>query len=312
MRCDDTPIISSTCLQHFHRTCSRFTRSQKGIQGFVCFFCSWDAAAHFYHLWRPSPVPAYWHAVVYSATQTFDLTSIPLCVNSVPTSHTGCALAYPVVWPTPPGCAPLALYQLPPSLPNPWWLWLTTPMHQLRYHRPLTQTVLSPNHTVINPLLHHCSCSCRLRKLNLPLYSNLKCPACSKTLAKPRKPCLVGLQARLSYEMHTRNTLNSWTTAWAERLALSFMQLLVPSAVAPISPHEQSHVAPRLTLHQLCVLQWSCDSLPTKFLSLPTSWSATEFMWRWSRKHSSARRTPALPSTLYVGTMILAAQYTTG
>ena len=41
IRCDTTPIVCSTCQQHFHRTCSHLiTRSQKGIQGFICFLCS--------------------------------------------------------------------------------------------------------------------------------------------------------------------------------------------------------------------------------------------------------------------------------
>ena len=44
MRSDITPIICLTCQRHFHRTCSRLTRSQKDIQGFVCFFCSGCAA----------------------------------------------------------------------------------------------------------------------------------------------------------------------------------------------------------------------------------------------------------------------------
>ena len=45
IRCDTTPIVSSTFQWHFHRTCSRLTRSQNGIHGFVCFFCSGGAAA---------------------------------------------------------------------------------------------------------------------------------------------------------------------------------------------------------------------------------------------------------------------------
>ena len=45
IRCDTKPIVCSTCQLHFHGTCSRLTQSQKGIQGFACFFCSGGAAA---------------------------------------------------------------------------------------------------------------------------------------------------------------------------------------------------------------------------------------------------------------------------
>ena len=48
----------------------------------------------------------------YSATLGFDMASVPSCVNCVPIRAQG------VVWPAPPGCAPHALYQLHPSLPN--------------------------------------------------------------------------------------------------------------------------------------------------------------------------------------------------
>ena len=44
IRCDTTPNVCSTCQWHIHRTCSRLTQSQKGIQGLVCFFCSGGAA----------------------------------------------------------------------------------------------------------------------------------------------------------------------------------------------------------------------------------------------------------------------------
>ena len=57
-----------------------------------------------YHLQRPSPVLAYCHIDVYSTTQIFHTASVPSCVNSVPTTHTGSALVYPVMWPTHPGC----------------------------------------------------------------------------------------------------------------------------------------------------------------------------------------------------------------
>ena len=44
--CDATPIVCSSCQCYFHRTCSRLTRSQNGIQGFVCFLCSGGAATY--------------------------------------------------------------------------------------------------------------------------------------------------------------------------------------------------------------------------------------------------------------------------
>ena len=72
-----------------------------------------------YPIRRPSPVTAYCHADVYSVTQRIHTVSVPLSINSVPTTHIGSAPAYPAVWPTLPGCAPNALYQLPSSLPNP-------------------------------------------------------------------------------------------------------------------------------------------------------------------------------------------------
>ena len=120
IRCDATSIVCSTCQRHFHRTCSRLTQSQKGIQGFVCYFLFRKCCCTtFYNLRRPPPVQAHCHNDAYSATQRFDTASVPSCVNSVPTSHKGSALAYPVVRSTPPGCALYALYQLPPSLHNP-------------------------------------------------------------------------------------------------------------------------------------------------------------------------------------------------
>ena len=49
-----------------------------------------------YHLRLLSPVTAYCHADVYSATQIFDSTSVPSCGNIAPTSHSASVLASPV------------------------------------------------------------------------------------------------------------------------------------------------------------------------------------------------------------------------
>ena len=60
-----------------------------------------------YLLRRPPPVPAYCHADVYSATQRFSTASVQSCVDSVLASHAAIYLAYPVMWPTHPGSAPM-------------------------------------------------------------------------------------------------------------------------------------------------------------------------------------------------------------
>ena len=97
-----------------------------------------------YLLRRTSPVAAYCHAT--------------LCVNSVPTAHTGSTLVYPSVWPTPPCSTLHALYQLPPYQSNPWWLWLTTPttnmnclFHQSHTHQTPLSTITHASADSSNP-----------------------------------------------------------------------------------------------------------------------------------------------------------------
>ena len=101
--CDPTPIISSTGQRQFYIPAVASLDRKKGIQGFVCFFCSGGAAA------LPSTASVSSNSVlprdVYSVTQWFDKASVPSFVNGVATSRTGSALTYSAVWPTNPGCA---------------------------------------------------------------------------------------------------------------------------------------------------------------------------------------------------------------
>ena len=115
IRCNTTSIVCSTCQRHLYINYIRLIRSQKDIQGFVCFFCSGVLVHNL--LRQPSAVTAHCHDDDYSVTQRIDTDFIPLCVNSVPASHTGSVLAYPAVWPTL-LAVPNILYQLPPSQLN--------------------------------------------------------------------------------------------------------------------------------------------------------------------------------------------------
>ena len=78
-------------------------------------------------------------------------------------------------------------------------------------------------------------------------------------------PCLPELQVRLSYEVSAR-TLERLREQNA--CPYNFSAFRHPSAVTLNSPHAQSSATPRHNLHQLCVLQWNCDSLATKFHEL--------------------------------------------
>ena len=115
---------------------------------------------------RPSPLTAYCHAGVYSVTQRFDTASVQLRVNSVPTSHTGSALAYPAVWPTPPGYARMLSTNY--SHPYPMMA-LTNNSHAPTVLPPTTimDCLFPPSHS-LQPPSHHRSCYCCLRKLSPP------------------------------------------------------------------------------------------------------------------------------------------------
>ena len=118
IRCDASPIVRSSCQRLFHTTCRRLTQSQNGIQSFVCILCAGGVTA-LPPTTTVTSSSARYHADVYSDTQRINSTSIPSCVNGVPTSHAGSTLASPLMWLTPSGCVPHAVQPLPPSLPLP-------------------------------------------------------------------------------------------------------------------------------------------------------------------------------------------------
>ena len=115
IRCDTTPIVCSTCQRHFHRTCSRLTLSQNGIQ--VFFFCSGGAAAlpSTATVTSNSVLP---HRCLLRHTKIrHDIHPI-MCQQCSHLAHKKCSsicscVANPI-W-----LCPQALYQLPPSLLNP-------------------------------------------------------------------------------------------------------------------------------------------------------------------------------------------------
>ena len=105
-------------------------------------------------------------------------------------------------------------------------------------------------------------------------------------------PCLPELLARLSYELRARNTLCSWTTARAERLALPFLHYQAPiwsNTQFPTPSPVKHHAIPTIksVSYNGIVIPW-----PQNFTNLQTSWNATELTRRRSRKRSSARKTP--------------------
>ena len=93
--CDATPIVCTSCQCTFTDPAVASPDRKRVFKALSV--SSIQGALLHYHLRRPSPVPVYCYADVFSATQTFDSTSVPSCVNSFPTSHTGNLLASPVV-----------------------------------------------------------------------------------------------------------------------------------------------------------------------------------------------------------------------
>ena len=189
IRCDAIHNVWSTCQRHFHRTYSRLTRSQNGIQGIVCFFCSGGAAA----------LPP-----TTTVTSTSELPRRCLhCHTRIrhnirPIKFQQCShLAH---W----NCSGISRYVVNPSYLCPACSLPTTsistqPMMAMTNSTyaptalpPTSDTnCLFPHHTLMDPRSHLCLCSCCLRKPSTPnIHSNLKCSACSKTLAKSLKKLL--------------------------------------------------------------------------------------------------------------------------
>ena len=82
---------------------------------------------------------------------------------------------------------------------------------------------------------------------------NLVCPNCKRAF-------------HTKFASETRHALERLCrqNAWCCHSCTSWH----PSAMSPNYPHAQSRVTPLLNLNQLCVLQWNCDSLPTKIQDL--------------------------------------------
>ena len=123
------------------------------------------------------------------------------CVNYAPTTYTGSVLASAVPQPSPRGSTPNALYQLPMIAMNSNAYVPTVLPASTNTDNPPFPT--SSSSTPSNTIAHAPAATTNA----IPsLHTNLKCPACSKTLTMQKTPCLPGLQASLSYGKRARKT----------------------------------------------------------------------------------------------------------
>ena len=201
----------------------------------LCLLLLFRGVLLHYVLRRPSPVTAYCHAVVYSVTHRFDVTSVPLCVNGVPISHTGCALASSGVAYSSLKCPACSLPTT--SIPTQPVMAMTNNTHAPAVLPPTTSMDSFPLHTLINPPCTIAYAPAAYANPSPPLCCNLKFPACSKTLAETKKPVVChgrkrALDLKCMSETHYALERQRKQNAWR----CHSCTFRLPSAVTPNSP----------------------------------------------------------------------------
>ena len=173
--CDTTHIPCTTCQRHYHRTYCRLTRSQKGIQGFVCFFCSGDVAA------LPSTATVTSNNVLPRRCLLrhrkirHGIRPI-MCQQSFHLAHRKCSgisrYMDKLSWLCPACSLPTT------SIPTQPMMGTTNNTHAPTVLPPTTNmNCLSPHHTLINPPLHHRLCSSCLRETSAPFIYQPEMPS---------------------------------------------------------------------------------------------------------------------------------------